>query len=92
MARICFEIDPYGSDLAQNSVWHTNSASYVDLDRSRTQIPLFFLDFIISVTQKPSFLKTKKKYLKKIGRSGGQSPPAAKKVHEGGQYKLVGHV
>ena len=34
----------------------------------------------------------KKRCPKKNRGSRGQSPQAAKKVYEGGQYKLVGHV
>ena len=82
MVRICFEIGPYGSDLAQNSDWHTNSASYVDLDRSRTQIPSFsivFHGFHYFNDMKAHFLKNKKSTSNFFGGSGGQSPPAGKK-------------
>ena len=69
------------SDVAQNSVWHTNSASYVDLDRSRTQIPLFsivFHGFHHFNYIKTHFLKNKKKYLKFFGRLRGAKPPGWK--------------
>ena len=71
-------MSPYGSDLAQNSVWHTNSARSVDLDRSRTQIPSFsivFHGFHHFNDPKTHFLKNKKKYLKFFWGVRGAKPP-----------------
>ena len=79
LATICFEINPYGSDLAKNSVWHTNSASYVDLDRSRPRFLSFLTKTMISMSQKPIFQKTHKSTQKNLGGPEGKAPRQERK-------------
>ena len=45
LTKICSELGRHGSNLAQNSDWHTNSTRSIDLDRSRSQFASFFIDF-----------------------------------------------
>ena len=77
---MCFEIGPYGSDLAQNSVWHTNSASYVDLDRSRDRFISFLIDFDVQRPPKSLIFDFWKKGVqKKLGGPGGKAPRLPKR-------------